>query len=200
MLIDDVKASARVIGFDFVIFNALLEVLGEDATTHLFSQADFEYNGNVPLELAPDDFLSLCGSIIAEHGEEVGKGIIIRIGRAFFIHALREMASLSLLADSTYRLLPWRHRLDRGLETVAAFIEGNFPVSASVSRRESGIRSLTVRTSGSNEKVCVLANFLLGFVQEMLYVISNGRVFMVSVVDDLGCDDACILIEEQPIY
>ncbi len=119
---------------------------------------------------------ALCGY----YGERAGKGLSVRIGRAFARRLVPLFAEQAGFQSAAFRFLPWPRKVVRGLERLGAFARQWFVVPVTVDVQETEIvwRFAACPFGATWAGSCALWQ---GFLQEILYWLSGGRWFAVHL-------------------
>ena len=181
---------------------AAAEVLGEEGLRVLLGAHTESHAGRD--EGAAQPTISYYMESLEEvFGQQAGRGIARRVGRACFPHGLREYGNSLGLTQTSFRLLPFPKKL----KTLSAAL--------SMLLQEAAGRHLAMEESAgmllwhmdgcplcderhTNEPACHLA---VGLAEESLYWVSGGKIFQ---VEESACvargDPRCTLqIDMAPI-
>jgi predicted hydrocarbon binding protein len=137
------------------------------------------------------------------HGEQVGRGLALRAGRAMFRLGLREFSSILGLTDRGFRLLPPSQKILRGADLLAWLLNHYSDQRVRVETDADHIRIVNERCPHCEHRsldhpVCWVP---VGALQEGLAWASGGKRF---AVEETACrakgDPACIYrITRKPL-
>jgi predicted hydrocarbon binding protein len=180
------------------IFNASMEVLGQDSILPIFEQADLSYlieaNPDRPRNLSFD--LSGLGRMQAcledAYGPRSGRGLALRTGRALFRHILREFRPSLEHMDIKFRLLPLDEKMRLGADFIARTLNTQLGDRVKVEASESQLR-WSIRECPlcqGRETHSPSCQLFVGFLQEAYYWISGGKQFLIEETDCIARGDA----------
>lgn len=158
---------------------------------------------NLRLEFPFQLVASLQSVLEEQYGPQGGRGLALRVGRACFQHGLREFGPLFGFTDLAFRLLPLQTKLNFGANSFADIFNKHSDQRVRLDDRGKKLywnieRCPVCWGRKTNEPACHLA---VGLLQEALYWVSGGKMFLVEEVACHACgDDECsILIEKVPV-
>jgi len=169
------------------VFNASLEVLGEDCIIPIFKCADLSYLIEDSTGESRDQTFNLAElaqlhAVLEEaYGSRAGSGLALRTGRALFKHSLREFWPAVQLTDIKFRLLPLAEKLHLSADFIAQFLNAQLGEKARVRKDESHLRwdipdCPLCRGRQTRSPSCHL---FIGFLQEAYYWVSGGKSFTI---------------------
>jgi len=147
---------------------------------------------------------SMTDTLEQVYGPHGGRGLALRIGRACFNGGLRHYGDQLGISEMDFRLLPFPAKVNAGVRLFADLF--NQFTDQKVRVEEDGNKLLwhiercpLCWERHAQEPVCHLA---VGLLQEALYWLSGGKVF---VVEEKTCiavgDETCtIMIDQSPIF
>jgi predicted hydrocarbon binding protein len=185
------------------------EILGRSGMTAVLGliPGAQKYIENYPPDTGKNEFpfdviSGLRGALLAVYGQQAGRGLLLRIGRASFQHGLRAYGHLFGLTDLAFRLLPMKTRLRVGANAFAEIFNKHSDQRVRVeetAQQISWVIELCPVCWGvkSDQLCCDLA---VGLLQEALYWVSGGKTFAVREVAccAVGASQCVIVIDKEP--
>lgn len=185
------------------------EILGVKNTTKILeiAQLDISIEGyqesNLELQFSANQLGSILNAIEVNYGQHAGRGIALRAGRACFKIMLREYGFDLGLANSGFRLLPWRKKLPAGAGIFADAINQLHHQQIQVEEIHGSflwhVKDCPVCAGRQSESpVCYLWT---GILQEGLYWMSGGKNYQIKETDCIavGTDRCSFQIVGQPV-
>ncbi len=206
--------------FGRTLLAAMEEVLGRDGVEQVLEKAtqgrsSFSLSGQIPWTF--DVVSALHEALEALYGPLAAAGLARRIGRAEFLPTLREFGDEFGLTSLAFRMLPFTKKIVQATESLAAIFENYGPLETSACYEHQ---------SGSNFKSYVLqetdtliwriencpfcweryaalpaCQVAVGLLEEMLYWLSNGKLFQVEETECIACgaESCTIRFQKVPI-
>lgn len=185
------------------------EILGRSGMTAILSliPGAQQYLENYPSDTGKNEFpfdviSGLHGALLLTYGQQAGRGLLLRIGRACFQHGLRAYGPLFGLTDLAFRLLPAKTRLRVGANAFAEIFNKHSDQIVRVEETAQQISWIIERCPvcwgvKSDQPCCDLA---VGLLQEALYWVSGGKTFAVreAACCAVGDPQCIILIDKEP--
>jgi predicted hydrocarbon binding protein len=186
-----------------IILQAMEEVLGRKGVQSILQVASLNsLLENYPpssLDLPfPFQTVSLLQSALEQvYGPRGGHGAALRIGRACFKYGLKEFGSQLGFTEMAFRLLPLPTKLRVGAKSFADLFNKQTGQAVRVEETETKILwhidcCPLCLDRCETEPVCHLA---VGLLQEFLYWVSSGKVFLVEETACIARGDADCTIE-----
>lgn len=188
---------------------ALEEVMGKNGINAVLNMANLSYfiDNYPPDDLKPGfdfaDFGALNQALEDMYGPRGARGLALRMGRAAFVHVIRDFGPMVGMADLAFKVLPMSTKLKVGIRAMA---EAFTKVTDQISRVEEDeekfiyiIERCPVCWGRKTDKpVCFQA---AGILQESLRWVSGGKDFR---VEETLCiakgDTTCtFIIDKEPI-
>jgi len=192
-----------------IILQAMEEILGRNGVkailnlaslTDLIEQTSLQKTNQ---KLSFEAIASLHGALEDFYGPHGGRGVALRVGRACFLHGLREFGPAQGFTDLAFRLLPVQTRFNSGARALAEIF--NLYSDQRVRLEDKG-RVLLWQIERcplcwgrkTDAPACQMA---VGLLQESLYWMSGGKFYRVEETGCIACgDSACtILIDKTPM-
>lgn len=158
---------------------------------------------NGRLEFLFEVVSELYPALVLKYGQQGGRGLLIRMGRACFQHGLREFGPLFGLTDLAFRLLPLKTKLKVGANAFADIFNKHSDQRVRIDESEEHLFWVIERCPvcwgrTSEMPSCDLA---VGLLQEALYWVSSGKIFQVEETKCRAAGDAeCVIqIEKIPM-
>ncbi len=125
---------------------------------------------------------ALCG----RYGEAAGLGLGLRIGRAFARQMIPHIAEEMPFQAVAFRFLPWPRKMTVGLQHLAGLASDWFGLAVTVEAAPRAVRWLPQRCpfAPPRAEAAYRCTPWEGFLQEMLYWLSGGRLFTVQATED----------------
>lgn len=191
------------------LFSATEEVMGKIGLNTLLGLADLQIYIDHP---PPDniarqfDFAALAAisqALEAMYGPRGGRGMALRIGRASFARGIKTFGALGGISDAAFQQLPLEHRIQLGLQALAAVFT-NF--SDQRTRVEIGVEHYAFVVEISpfawgrtmDKPVC---HALVGIIQESLRWSTNGYEFVVQETEcrAVGGENCVFRVNKKPV-
>jgi len=192
-----------------MILLAMEEVIGRNGINAILNLAELpEYINSIPphnQDLAiPFEMVShLQDSLESIYGPRGGRGIALRTGRACFKYGLREFGPELGLTDLAFRLLPLITKLKAGSEALAGLFNQFTDQRVRLEWENTHIHWIIERCPlcwerHTDDVACHLA---VGLLQESLYWVSGGKIFMVEETQCIARGDktCTIVIDQNPL-
>ncbi len=192
-----------------MILLGMEEVIGRNGVNAILNLAELpEYISNIPphnqdLTIPFETVSRLQNSLESAYGPRGGRGLALRTGRACFKYGLREFGPELGLTDLAFRLLPLATKLKVGSEALAGLFNLFTHQQVRIERDNSHIQWIIERCPlcwerHTNDVACHLA---VGLLQEALYWVSGGKIFMVEETHCIARGDktCTILIDQNPL-
>ncbi len=169
-------------------FVAMEDVMGRHGLGALLTLAELEHYIQAPPPNNLDrqfDFAAIAAfsqALEEMYGERGGRGMALRIGRASFALGIKRFGAMRGIADPAFRALPLQHRVQLGLQALAAIFT-NFSDQNSSVEDVGNAYLFKVDVSPfawgrtADKPVC---HALTGIIQECLRWASNGYEFYVQ--------------------
>ena len=166
-----------------------------------------QYIGTPPPDNGKHEFpfeiiSGLHDALLTTYGQQAGRGLLLRIGRASFQHGLRAYGPLFGLTDLAFRLLPLKTKLRVGANAFAEIFNRHSDQQVRIDETEDQILWIIERCPvcwqlKSEQPCCDLA---VGLLQEALYWVSGGKNFTVHETNCCATGDSqcVILIDKKP--
>jgi hypothetical protein len=122
---------------------------------------------------------ALCDHLSMNFHSTCACGLAQQIGRSAFTHLVRNAKNIDQLSDLTFRLLPTRLRLARGLGSLEKLVEGLFRIPVQVIEDE---HSINLETMNSHESHTLLPYLEAGFIQEYIHWVSGGKLHPIKLI------------------
>jgi hypothetical protein len=148
------------------------------------------------LERPPEEgvcLTELCECLGTHFERACACGLAQQIGRSAFTHLVRSASGLEDLTEQSFRLLPEKMRLTRGLEHLEKLVEELFGIPVEVVDTSDAISLETAGHSGEHQ---LIPHMETGFIQEFVLWVGGGKPHPVSV--HTGKPGWSILIGKQP--
>lgn len=142
----------------------------------------------------------LQGALEQVYGPRGGRGLMLRSGRVFFSHIIREYGSEMGLTGTAFRLQPPKQKVRVALDALATFFNQTTGQSILVTETEDQLlwrveRCPLCRERHAREPVC---HFTVGMLQEGLYWVSGGKIYNVVQKACMACGDpACVMAMDR---
>lgn len=176
---------------------ALEDVMGKNGVNALLNQCGLRRRiGNYPpdnldLGWSFQETSALNQALDHVYGEDEGKGLAVRAGRAWFHYALKDFMAVLGIADVAFRLLPLGMKVKLGLNAMA---ETFSKTSDEIVRVEEGDKFFYYHVDrcpvcwgrAAEEPIC---GAHLGLLQEGVHWVSGGRKIAVSEVQCVAKGD-----------
>jgi hypothetical protein len=142
------------------------------------------------------------------YGPRAGRGLALRIGRACFKYSLQELGLQLGLTGLDFRLKPMPERVWTALEALAAFFYYGCHQPVRLEVTEDTWRWVMAydqggkaARQGSGAAAWGACSWLVGLLQEMVYWVSGGRIFLVEETEcvALGGKTCTITIRRTPL-
>ena len=140
-----------------------------------------------------ESLTELCECLGTHFNPACACGLAQQIGRSAFTHLVRSTNGLEDLTEQSFRLLPAKLRLARGLDHLEKLIEELFGIPVEVIDASDAIRLETTERQNGNS---LIPHLETGFIQEFILWVSGGKPYPVSV--HTGQPGWSILIGKQP--
>jgi hypothetical protein len=135
----------------------------------------------------------LCECLGTHFDQACACGLAQQIGRSAFTHLVRSATGLEDLMEQSFRLLPEKMRLTRGLGYLEKLIEELFGIPVEVIDGSDTISLDTMEHQGEHQ---LIPHMETGFIQEFILWVGGGKPHPVSVhTENPGWS---ILIGKQP--
>ena len=192
-----------------IMLLAMEEVMGRERIHSILALAGLSsLAGHYP-PARPDRTFSfgsvsrLIESLERAYGPQGGRGTALRVGRACFQYGLREYGVQLGVTEMAYRLLPLRTKLRVGAHSFADLFNKQTDQRVRVEDKDGKLlwhieRCPLCWARQTKEPVCHLA---VGLLQESLFWLSGGRLFIVEESACMARGDSCctIQIDQTPI-
>jgi len=184
---------------------ALEEVIGEEALHSLFHTTGLPYSSdNLPpkdmqRQVSFADISRLEAALDELYGEQCGRGVSLRSGRAFFNNMLRDFTAILGLNDTTYRTQPLPHKIKNGLNNLATFFNQHsgqdirVEVGDNITWINPGCPLCWQRTA--NKPIC---HTTVGFLQEAMFWISGGKNYAIDEIECIANGHAACVLQIKP--
>ncbi len=128
----------------------------------------------------------LLPTLCARYGEAAGLGLGLRIGRAFARQMIPHIAEETAFQAVEFRFLPWPRKMATGLRRLAALASAWFEMPVEVEAAPEAVLWMPqcCPFAPSAAEGAYRCTPWEGFLQEMLYWLSGGRLFAVRVAAD----------------
>lgn len=161
---------------------ALEEVLGDEQAQKIGEHSS--YLGNHPFSL---EQITKIQNVLEElYGVAAGRGLTLRSGRAWVKYGLRFFYHELGWGKSEFRLLPRHARIQRGLESLASWMQPHFQERFEVERTATG---WLWQISGCGLSACIpdktmpsCCYWMVGVLEEVLKRLGDGKNFLVREV------------------
>jgi len=135
----------------------------------------------------------LCECLGTHFDQACACGLAQQIGRSTFTHLVRSATGLEDLMEQSFRLLPEKMRLRRGLGHLEKLVEELFGIPVEVIDTSDTISLETAEHPGEHQ---LIPHLETGFIQEFILWVGGGKPHPVSV--HIGQPGWSILIGKQP--
>jgi hypothetical protein len=163
-----------------------------------FNAAYYEVLGNddQPIsDIKTAGYLSvLCDRLSLNFTPTCACGLAQQIGRSAFTHLVRTSKDMDLLSDLSFRLLPAKQRLIKGMAPLEKLIEDLFGIPVRVVDGTDTIRLVTSENGAGHELIPYLET---GFIQEYTHWVCGGKPHLVSL--NAQAPGWCVQIGKQPL-
>ena len=142
---------------------------------------------------------NLLPALCSRYGEAAGLGLGLRVGRAFARQMLPHIAEQQAFQRAEFRFLPWPRKMKAGIHHLAALASEWFGLVVNV---ETGPKEsllwLPQRCpfTAPNAAPCRCTPWE-GFLQEVLYWLSGGRLFALHAAED---HPTALYIPRHPLH
>ncbi len=120
----------------------------------------------------------LCECLGEHFDRACACGLAQQIGRSTFTHLARNASGLEDLTEQSFRLLPEKLRLARGLDHLEKLVEDLFGIPVEVVDTSEAISLVTTEHGGGNQ---LIPHLETGFIQEFVLWVGGGKPHPVSV-------------------
>jgi hypothetical protein len=151
-----------------VFETAYQEVLGDDCYARTGT-------GTAP------GLVDLCECLGRNYNPNCACGLAQQIGRSAFTQLARTMNGLDRLTDQSFRLLPAKQRLTRGMAVLKQLLEELFGISVRVIDDQDTIR---LETTGHQGRHVLIPHLETGFIEEYILWMCGGKPHPISVHPD----------------
>lgn len=192
-----------------MILLAMEEVIGRNGINAILNLAELpEYINKIPphnqdLAIPFETVSRLQNSLESIYGPRGGRGIALRTGRACFKYGLREFGPELGLTDLAFRLLPLTTKLKTGSEALEGLFNHFTDQRVRLEWDNAHIHWIIERCPlcwkrHTDDVACHLA---VGLLQESLYWISGGKIFMIEETQCVARGDktCTIVIDQNPL-
>jgi predicted hydrocarbon binding protein len=188
---------------------AMEEILGRGGVNAVLNLVNLPaYINDLPANSRVLEFpfmhISLLQSgLESAYGPRAGRGLALRVGRAFLKYGLREFGPELGLTDLAFRLQPLQSKLKTCSEALAALFNGYTDQQVRLEMDKKSIHWLIERCplcwERQAESPC--CHFAVGLLQEAFFWVSGGKYFEVEEKKRIACgDSACtIWIDRTPM-
>jgi hypothetical protein len=121
----------------------------------------------------------LCDHLSRNFNPSCACGLAQQIGRSAFTHLVRNTGGMNQLSDQSFRLLPPKQRLAKGLVPLEKLIEGLFGISVKVVDDRDAIRLETAESRDGHKLIPYLET---GFIQEYINWVCGGKPHPVNMI------------------
>jgi hypothetical protein len=135
----------------------------------------------------------LCECLGTHFGQACACGLAQQIGRSAFTHLVRSANGLEDLMEQSFRLLPEKMRLTRGLGHLEKLVEELFGIPVEMI---DGSDTISLETSDYLGEHQLIPHMETGFIQEFILWVGGGKPHPVSI--HTGKPGWSILIGKQP--
>ncbi|MEJ5240755.1 MAG: V4R domain-containing protein [Anaerolineales bacterium] len=173
---------------------ALEEILGQEQVRKVGESPLQLFDGH-PFSLA--QLAALQGALEGIYGIPAGRGVALRSGRAWVKYGLRFFYEELGWNRSEFRLLPRNLRIERGLESLASWMNGYFTERFDVRRIPEGWIWRICGSPDNTEKVENVPGcyWMIGVLEEVLHRLGDGKIFLVREISCRACGAASCLFE-----
>ena len=192
-----------------MILLGMEEVIGRNGLNAVLNLAELpEYINNIPphnqdLNIPFETISRLQCALENVYGPRGGRGVALRTGRSCFKYGLHEFGPELGITDLAFRLLPLATKLRIGSEAFAGLFNHFTHQKVRIESDDRYIQWIIERCPlcwerHTDDSACHLA---VGLLQEALYWVSGGKIFMVEETQCIARGDiACtILIDQNPM-
>ncbi len=142
---------------------------------------------------------NLLPALCDRYGEAAGLGLGLRIGRAFARQMIPHIAEETPFQAVAFRFLPWPRKMAVGLHHLAGLASDWFGLAVEVESAPRALVWLPQRCPFAplHAEAAYRCTPWEGFLQEMLYWLSGGRLFTVQTTGD---HPAAFHIPRRPLH
>ena len=135
-----------------------------------------------PPEAPSPPWEGLLPMLCARYGETAGLGLGLRVGRAFARQMIPQMAEETALQKADFRFLPWPRKMIAGLEHLAQDVSTWFGLQIRFEIERDAVLWVPCRCpfAPPHTAHAYRCTPWEGFLQEMLYWLSGGRIFVIQ--------------------
>jgi predicted hydrocarbon binding protein len=189
-----------------ILLLGMEEIIGQGGVQAVLQQAcltdmltPFWQELNVSFNIASQ----LQESLEIVYGEVAGRGLAVRSGRACFRHILREFGPELGLSSLDFRLLPLQSRVMASTQALSSLFNGSSDQQVELEQDDGSIR-WTMESCPfcwerhTDSPACHLT---VGLLQEALYWVSGGKIFLVEETHCIARGDqhCAIRIRKNPL-
>jgi hypothetical protein len=147
-----------------------------------FNTAYYEVLGNDGQPIADiksaEDLSVLCNRLSSNFNPSCACGLAQQIGRSAFTHLVRSTKGMNELSDQSFRLLPAKQRLLKGMAALENLVKDLFGIPVQV---VDDTDTILLETSGNGAGHELIPYLETGFIQEYTHWVCGGKPHPVSL-------------------
>jgi predicted hydrocarbon binding protein len=186
-----------------ILLQAMEEIMGRNGVNAVLRLGSLEaLIDNYPpptsdLNFPFETISQLQSALEQAYGPRGGRGVALRVGRACFSHGLREYGTQLGLTETVFRLLPLQTKIRLGARSFADLFNHHTDQLVRLEEKETHLywhidRCPLCWGRHTDEPSCHLA---VGWLQEALYWLSNGKIFHVEETHCIARGDPSCTID-----
>ncbi len=125
-----------------------------------------------------EDLSILCNLLSSNYNPTCACGLAQQIGRSAFTHLVRSTKGMDQLSDQSFRLLPAKQRLLKGMAAIETLVKDLFGIPVQV---VDDTDTILLETNGHGVGHELIPHLETGFIQEYTHWVCGGKPHSVSL-------------------